>query len=187
MSKGEQTKQRIIDAGIILFGRSGYSATGLNDILQEAQAPKGSFYFHFKGGKEELAQAVVEQHAQRFVDMMSEVFAQHDTAQNAAGHLVELLAEQFEASQCLLGCPVSNIAYEMAHHSEILRQTTELAYERWVHATAHALYGPNATPAQHAKARCFVAGIKGALIMSRAYGNAQPLRDFLPMIPRMLN
>ena len=38
-----------------LLQQQGYNATGVNEIVARSGAPKGSLYFHFPGGKEELA------------------------------------------------------------------------------------------------------------------------------------
>jgi TetR/AcrR family transcriptional regulator, lmrAB and yxaGH operons repressor len=53
------TRARILAAALRLFRKRGYHGAGLNDILEMAQAPKGSLYHHFPGGKEEIGVAVV--------------------------------------------------------------------------------------------------------------------------------
>jgi TetR/AcrR family transcriptional regulator, lmrAB and yxaGH operons repressor len=53
------TRSRILKAALRLFRQHGYHGVGLNDILAMAQAPKGSMYHHFPGGKEEIGVAVV--------------------------------------------------------------------------------------------------------------------------------
>ncbi len=42
-------RQPIIRAAVALFRQRGYSATGLNDIVDSSGAPKGSLYHHFPG------------------------------------------------------------------------------------------------------------------------------------------
>lgn len=54
------TKQRIIRSGLMLFQAHGYHGTGIAMIIGHAGVPKGSFYHHFPGGKEELAAATLE-------------------------------------------------------------------------------------------------------------------------------
>ena len=49
------TRDRIVDASAELFRRQGYNATGVKQIVTEAQAPFGSLYHFFPGGKEQLA------------------------------------------------------------------------------------------------------------------------------------
>jgi TetR/AcrR family transcriptional regulator, lmrAB and yxaGH operons repressor len=54
------TRSRILAAAQRLFRKKGYHATGLNDVLELAQAPKGSLYHHFPGGKEAIGVCVVQ-------------------------------------------------------------------------------------------------------------------------------
>jgi TetR/AcrR family transcriptional regulator, lmrAB and yxaGH operons repressor len=53
------TRSRILRAALRLFRQHGYHGVGINDILAQAQAPKGSMYHHFPDGKEEIGAAVV--------------------------------------------------------------------------------------------------------------------------------
>jgi len=50
----ESTKDRIVGASAELFRRQGYAGTGVKQIVAEANAPFGSLYHFFPGGKEEL-------------------------------------------------------------------------------------------------------------------------------------
>lgn len=47
-------KQQILEAAARLFERQGYHATGLNEIIRESSAPKGSLYYYFLDGKEQI-------------------------------------------------------------------------------------------------------------------------------------
>ena len=58
--KGEKTRQQFITTAERLFQREGYHGVGLSQLIRESGAPKGSFYFHFPGGKLELAVLTVE-------------------------------------------------------------------------------------------------------------------------------
>lgn len=59
MKKGEASRAKLVACAAELFWRQGYNATGLAEILQAANLPKGSFYFYFEG-KRDLAAAVIE-------------------------------------------------------------------------------------------------------------------------------
>ncbi|TGW02048.1 TetR/AcrR family transcriptional regulator, partial [Mesorhizobium sp. M2D.F.Ca.ET.145.01.1.1] len=48
------TRTRMIEATALLLRRRGYHGTSLNDILTASGAPRGSLYFHFPGGKDQL-------------------------------------------------------------------------------------------------------------------------------------
>ena len=45
MTKGEESRQRLIKCAAKLFWKNGYSATGISQILQQTGLPKGSFLF----------------------------------------------------------------------------------------------------------------------------------------------
>jgi TetR/AcrR family transcriptional regulator, lmrAB and yxaGH operons repressor len=67
----QDTRARILDAALRLFRKRGYHGTGLNDILELAQAPKGSLYHHFPDGKEEIGVAVVAEITRSILNLFS--------------------------------------------------------------------------------------------------------------------
>ena len=54
------TKERFIETTCQLMEDQGYHATALNQIIEESGAPKGSLYYYFPGGKEELAAEAIQ-------------------------------------------------------------------------------------------------------------------------------
>ena len=48
------TRTRILETTALLLRQRGYHGTSLNDILSASGAPRGSLYFHFPGGKDQL-------------------------------------------------------------------------------------------------------------------------------------
>ena len=59
MPSADDTKDRIVNASAELFRRQGYTGTGLKQIAAEAEAPFGSIYHFFPGGKEQLGEEVI--------------------------------------------------------------------------------------------------------------------------------
>ena len=53
------TRERIVDSSATLFRRQGYTATGVKQIVAEAEAPFSSLYHFFPGGKDQLAEEVI--------------------------------------------------------------------------------------------------------------------------------
>ncbi len=58
----ESTRERILDAALSVFARKGYHDSKMDEIVSEANASKGSIYFHFPN-KERLFLALVDQFA----------------------------------------------------------------------------------------------------------------------------
>src|ERR1700727_2992413 len=63
MARRSDTKQRMVQAARQLIRERGYHATAISDVLERSDAPRGSVYFHFPGGKPELAVAAADLHA----------------------------------------------------------------------------------------------------------------------------
>src|SRR5437588_12878408 len=59
MSKGEQTKERILARSAQLFNRQGYFGSSLTDIMRDTGLEKGGIYSHFSS-KEQLARAAID-------------------------------------------------------------------------------------------------------------------------------
>src|SRR5438132_13604059 len=55
MPRRTDSRSRMIHAAAELFCQRGYHATTFSDVVRESGAPRGSTYFHFPGGKQELA------------------------------------------------------------------------------------------------------------------------------------
>ena len=66
------TRERILTAAQRLFRKRGYHATGLSDILEAANAPKGSLYHHFPDGKEAIGVCVVEKISTGLLNLLAQ-------------------------------------------------------------------------------------------------------------------
>ena len=55
MESKMNTREKILTTAAFLFQKNGYHATGLNEIIKESSTPKGSLYYHFPDGKEEIS------------------------------------------------------------------------------------------------------------------------------------
>jgi TetR/AcrR family transcriptional repressor of nem operon len=109
------TRERILEAARYLFWERGYAATGINDILKQAQARSGSFY-HFFAGKEALLNAVLES----YVDALHPVLVAPLLTIPSDGitRVFALLAgyrERLIETGCTYGCPIGRLALEIDH------------------------------------------------------------------------
>ena len=59
MAKGSDSKGKTLAAAVKLFRQQGYHGAALNDVLAAGGSPRGSLYFHFPGGKEEIGGAAL--------------------------------------------------------------------------------------------------------------------------------
>jgi len=114
------TRERLIGTAAELFWKQGYAQTGVNEIIQQAQATSGSFY-HFFPTKEDLLLAVVDHVAEIFE---TEVFG---PASEAAGNAVERLFAVLEHyrqrlldSGFIFGSPMGSLAAEVSENHPLV-------------------------------------------------------------------
>jgi TetR/AcrR family transcriptional repressor of lmrAB and yxaGH operons len=177
MKKCEETRARMVDATARLLMTQGFHGTGLGQVLEEARAPKGSLYFHFPGGKEELAAEAVRKSAAAWREAVLAVVTASPNPLRAIRNVCELLATRLETSGFQDGCPVATIALEAAPTSDLIHEATHEAYRTWqgiIEGRMRAL----GVPAARAErlATTVLAAIEGALVLAKASRSGEPLR-----------
>src|SRR5438445_7788136 len=69
------TRERIVQRSAELFRRQGFTGTGVKQIVAEANAPFGSLYHFFPGGKEQLGEEVIRTSGMAYIDLFDLFFA----------------------------------------------------------------------------------------------------------------
>jgi AcrR family transcriptional regulator len=170
------TRERILDVTTELFRRYGYNGTGLKQIVANANAPFGSVYHFFPGGKEELGETVIRRAGQMYLELIEAIWdaagdtlaGVHDAFAGAAVALVE--------TDYIDLCPIGTVALEMSSSSEKLRIATADVFESWIAHAAARLERAGADPAGAREvAVAVVAILQGALMLSRALRSVEPV------------
>ncbi|MDD2466155.1 MAG: TetR family transcriptional regulator C-terminal domain-containing protein [Desulfobulbus sp.] len=178
-------KEDIIQVGLDIVLSRGFTATGVEAILKQANVPKGSFY-NFFSSKEEFALAIID----RFVAERQEVFSpifRNDSLPplRRIRESFETLITIFESDDCSKGCLLGNLGQEMSDQSENLRQRLEQSLQMWVRELATLL-----VEAQEEKtipadmdaemlAENLISSFQGALLRSKVKKSSEPLNNFI--------
>src|SRR5436190_501822 len=92
------SRERLLDSAVDLLQRQGYHGTGLNELLERSEAPRGSLYHYFPGGKEQIgAEAIARaggQVAAAVVHLLRAKRSVADAVAALAGSLVLARARQ---------------------------------------------------------------------------------------------
>ncbi len=175
MTKGQTTSDRIVDTAARLFMRQGYHGTGLNQLIAESGAPKGSLYFHFPGGKEAVAAAAVQRAGKVFATQIDSILCKHPSPVSALTALCDLLAQWMEKSSFQEGCPITNACLELAPSNEGVTHAAHQIFVDWEEAwTKHleqAGFNPNLVPYI---STTIVTALEGAFILARAAKSNKP-------------
>lgn len=131
MTKGEQTKNHILERSAALFNRFGYTATSFGDIMAETGLEKGGIYNHFASKEALMLEAfeyAVERLNQRYRTAL-------EGESDAVGRLNAVLAV-FEATitdpPMRGGCPLLNAATESDDALPVLRSRVRRAINGWL-------------------------------------------------------
>ncbi len=187
MNEKESTKDKIIKTASRLFQIQGYHATGLNQIIKESGAPKGSLYYHFPDGKEQLALESLQVTAKFVLNQIAEGLQKSSDPVIAIQSLIHDMAERFEKEGYEGGVPVASIALETSLISEPLRNACQSAYGNFQDAFTQKLLSSGLE-----EKRAIELGIvmnsmlEGAFLLSFTMGDSQPLRMVAKQIPVLL-
>jgi TetR/AcrR family transcriptional repressor of lmrAB and yxaGH operons len=175
-ARGESTRKAFVHATAELLRRQGYTATGLNEIVAHAGAPKGSLYFHFPGGKEELAVAAMARSGDQLRRAIEAIVTSSEELGESLQRLVDALALGLESSRYEAGCPIATITLEAATTSDPVRATADAVFSSWLAVLQERLVASGLSAADAERRALFVlAAIEGALILSRARRDTGPL------------
>lgn len=163
------TRTRMLEATARLLMHRGYYGTALSDIIEASGAPRGSLYFHFPGGKDQL---VVEATRQAVEDTSRFLRA---TLAEAPGP-AEGVRRFFEAAGALLvetgysfGCPVAPVILDAPEALPELEEICREAFEEWL-GLFRARFEAAGIPAGRAASLALLveAAIEGLLLITRA-------------------
>ncbi len=171
------TKDRIIDSSAELFRRQGYTGTGVKQIVAAANAPFGSVYHFFPGGKEQLGAEVIRSSGQLYFQLFATIAAQAPDAVRAVGDFFSGAAETLEETDYADACPIATVALEVASTSEPLREATADVFENWIDSAAEYFVAAGVRPDEaRALALSILSLLEGAFIFCRSMRTIEPLR-----------
>jgi TetR/AcrR family transcriptional repressor of nem operon len=184
MTAGSKTRDEIIRKGSDLIHAQGYKATGIQQILDAANVPKGSFYFYFKS-KEDFGLAVID----HFTRAIGGIFAGHlqdvrISPLKRLNNLLDYYESVFKKSGATQGCPIGNLSLELADAHEALRERLLIAIESFIKQIESCLAeaknsrllpsGLNTLDTAH----FIFYGLEGAILHMKVVKSIEPIRTF---------
>jgi AcrR family transcriptional regulator len=151
-----------------LFREHGYNGTALSDVLVESDAPRGSVYYHFPGGKEEIAAEVTVLHAHKTIATIDRAAETATTAAELIEAVVTELRDELVASDYRQGCAVAPIVLEATLSSPTLHAAAQRGFGDVITTLARHLSALDiAEDRAVALATHTVVSFEGALILSK--------------------
>jgi AcrR family transcriptional regulator len=170
-----ETGERIVLAMAELLRTQGYAATGVNQLVRAAQAPTGSIYHHFRGGKREVVAAALRQTGGAYRQLLPLLLDAHADLATGIEAAFAAAAEDMRTTGWANMCPVATVTAEIADTEPELRQVGTEVMGTWVeegtrYLTARGLPDADARAVIYA----LLTGIEGAFLLARGLRSTEP-------------
>jgi TetR/AcrR family transcriptional repressor of lmrAB and yxaGH operons len=170
------TRTRMLEATGRLLRQRGYHGTSLNDILATSGAPRGSLYFHFPGGKDQL---VIEVTRASVAEVSTKLRGQLSAARSpavAVRSIAESTAEMLKASDYARSCPVAPVVLDSTTDIPELIELCRQAFEEWIGLLRDA-FVRSGIPEKRARSLAMLveASLEGMMVICRAIRDHRPL------------
>jgi TetR/AcrR family transcriptional regulator, transcriptional repressor for nem operon len=179
--KGQETRQRIVDAAADLIFEQGVAHTTIEDVRAAADVSSSQLY-HYFDDKPALVRAVIEHQADTIVDGQ-ETFDLSSLDGLRAWR--DWVIEHQRALNCRGGCPIGSLGSELAETDPEARAQVSEGFKRWEDAIQSGLQemhargrlGPDADPDTLALA--LLAALQGGLLLTQIERDTKPLEAAL--------
>lgn len=182
---GSRVREKIVNAALDRFHALGFSACGIQEIVDKAGVPKGSFYNYFKA-KELLATEVLEIYAK---GSRREILADRTVPplQRLRDHF-EFMAARYKEFGYSKGCLIGNIAAEASDNVPLVRQALAQLLAAWTAVVATVIREGQSDGSivtgldAEAVARFIINSWEGAVVRMKIANGREPLDDFFSIV-----
>lgn len=182
-TKGELTRDKILDSARELFNNKGFKATTINDLVAATGLKKGSIYFHFPG-KDAIAQEVLEEATCEFMEFLGQALGGDNPGENI-DHFFCCALDKHLATGFVGGCIFGNTALEMSDSNPEFARAIDKVFDEWINRVAVAVAGAQNNGQirtdirSDVLAKQIIATIEGGIMMSRLKKDERPMRECL--------
>lgn len=173
----KDTRARMLETTARLLQHRGYHGTSLSEVLAESGAPRGSLYFHFPGGKDQLVLEATRAAVEEVTRELRETLSTAETPAVGVRRFVEAAASILEETDYAFGCPVAPVVLDATGDLAELAALCRAALETWIDLTRRAFLDAG-IPEERAEALAFLveSSIEGVLLIARAYRDTAVVR-----------
>lgn len=118
--KNEHIREQLLDQGLKLFLSQGYHGTGIKEIVDQIEVPKGSFYHYFES-KEHFGAEVIHHYAKGVIAHMNTCLNEReDDPLTTLQHFFEQEMQRHQGLKA--GCMLGNLGAELGSSSQLCQQ-----------------------------------------------------------------
>jgi AcrR family transcriptional regulator len=164
-SRKEATHERIVQAAARAIRRSGYSGTGVADIMKDAGLTHGGFYAHFDSREAMLAEAADRAGAESVATL--ERISAAAPPEKSLQALMRAYLSKDHLESVENGCPMAALGSEMPRQTAEVRRAATRRIKEAIDLVARLL--PDwGKPAAHEQSLATLSTMVGAMVLARA-------------------
>jgi len=181
-------RENLVRIGVQMLHESGYTGTGVKDIVDAAEVPKGSFYNYFES-KEAFGKEVVDSYFDNGLVELQALLCNKDIP--PLERLQTFFAERthrFKLAGYVRGCMLGNLSLEVADQIPAIRERLAEHFKTWGNLFEDCISEAQSKGAIASQlpapllARFLLNSWEGALIRMRAEKSDAPLNDFSKIV-----
>lgn len=171
-------RERMVYSAAQLIRERGVTGTGVRDVVEHADAPRGSFQHYFPDGKDQLvseALGFAGEYAAAWVARYTQT-ARRPTPSGLFAHLIEYWKRELNRHDFQRGCPLMATAADALATDAALAEPLRSALTGWETAVAEALHA-SGVPRVRCRplATLMLSTLEGAVLLARVHGSTRPL------------
>lgn len=167
------TRERILDVSKDIFREFGYSGAGIQQIIAKAGIPRGSLYYHFPMGKEELALEVLHNACKNKSDQFKDA-VYHQDIDKALYNIVQIFIDDLVSTNYKYACPVLALSISCGDELSKIERAAADTFNKW-EQQLKLFYLKRKVENGEVKASIFLSAIDGAFAVSKLFKNTDRL------------
>jgi TetR/AcrR family transcriptional repressor of lmrAB and yxaGH operons len=169
MAKMTSARETLIDAAVELFRARGYEGVGVAELLSRSGAPRGSLYFHFPGGKEQIGAEAIARVGRETAQRFRELRESGVSLDTFIERVFKTTAKESKERDYEASCPMAAVAAECGCHCPTLTNAVREAFASWQTEMRLAALGAGMSEKNaEAFASAMLGAIEGAFIVSKS-------------------
>jgi TetR/AcrR family transcriptional repressor of lmrAB and yxaGH operons len=171
-----KTRDRLIETTEHLIQHRGHHGMALGDVLETSAAPRGSLYFHFPGGKDELVAEATRRGIAAVTENLRSELAADVSPGRAVRRLLKAAAIALQESDFRFGSPTAPLVLDGFDPRSEISTLISSAYTTWIGQFETAFIAAG-IPTQRARSLALIveASFEGLLVICRAERNIEPM------------
>lgn len=182
-------RERMVYSAAQLVRARGATGTGVRDVVEHANAPRGSFQHYFPGGKDQLVGEAVLWSADFAAERVRAYrrSARNPTPAGLLAHMAKQWKQDFTERGYERGCPLMAAGADLVGAGSVVTAELREGMDRWETAVTEELTAM-AVPPRRARrlATLMISTLEGAIMLARLRGDVGPLTtvvaDLAPLL-----